>query len=118
MKGKNIWDKQFSREPYSYGKDPNPFIRANSSYFEKNAHIACFAEGEGRNAIYLAKQNFSVTVFDLSSVGLTHAEQHAKQEDVQIQTRQTDLTEKIHFPNEYDGAILTFGHVHKDKQRT
>lgn len=111
------WNEQFSEHPFTYGKNANVFINEHSNLFSKQANIACFAEGEGRNAVYLATKGHRVTAYDVSDVGLQHAIQLATENNVSIQTKVANLTLPLHVENEYDGAILVFGHVEKEKQQ-
>jgi len=105
------WDKSFSEEAYVYGEEANEFIRASSHLFGEGEAIACFAEGEGRNAVYLAKQGHDVTAYDQSKVGLKKAEQLAIKNKVTIETAAVDLTNEKVPTAEYDGAVVVFGHV-------
>jgi len=63
------WDDQITQHKFAYGKKPNEFVREKSDVFPERAHITCFAEGEGRNAIFLAKRGYTVTTYDYSKVG-------------------------------------------------
>jgi len=65
----NKWDERFNTTEYIYGKEPNQFL---SSVVEQiqGKNILCLGEGEGRNAVFLAKQGFAVTAVDSSKVGL------------------------------------------------
>ena len=47
-----------------YGETPNEFIRTHAGYLNEHATIAAFAEGEGRNAVFLAQLGHTVTAFD------------------------------------------------------
>src|SRR5699024_12571950 len=49
---KEHWNDSFSDTEYVYGEVPNQFIQEKAQLFSKQAHITCFAEGEGRNAVY------------------------------------------------------------------
>lgn len=113
----NKWDTQFQTHTHTYGKEPNYFIRENSNTFPTGAKIACLAEGEGRNAVHLATLGYDVTAYDLSSVGLKNAQKLAEENGVTIQTVQADLTKELTVDNPYDGAIMVFAHVHKEKQQ-
>ncbi|MEI3612960.1 class I SAM-dependent methyltransferase [Pseudogracilibacillus sp. SO30301A] len=105
------WNKQFSENQFTYGKTANAFIQEKSSLFAPHSQIACFAEGEGRNAVYLAKQGHTVTSYDLSSVGLEHTKVLAKENDVTIETVEADLTKIKLERQKYDNAMMIFGHV-------
>lgn len=112
----NQWDKNFSREEYIYGKEPNVFVEEMSDIFPAGSKIACLAEGEGRNAVFLAQRGHEVTAFDNSRVGLDKTEKLALDKGVTLQRELVDLT-KERLPKEvYDGAILIFGHVPREDQ--
>ncbi|ASF38213.1 SAM-dependent methyltransferase [Halobacillus halophilus] len=113
---KEMWDQRFSEPNYAYGKQPNAFIKDMSERLPKDSKIGCFAEGEGRNGVYLAKRGHDVTVLDQSDQGLNKAKQLAKEEDVSIETIQGDLTKMEMEPEQFDAAIMVFGHVPKPDQ--
>lgn len=113
---KDKWDKQFSSSPFTYGKTVNQFIKNNSQLFTNESQIACFAEGEGRNAVYLAKQGHLVTAFDYSFIGLQNAQILAQENTVKLKTIVADLTLSMEQVEKYDAAIMVFGHVAKNKQ--
>lgn len=113
---KKKWDEQFSKHAFTYGKLVNEFIKAQSHHFPADAHIACFAEGEGRNAVYLAKKGLNITAYDQSIVALQNAHLLAAENNTTIHTIEKDLTEPLEKRDYYDGAIMVFGHVPKDKQ--
>ncbi|MEI3605345.1 class I SAM-dependent methyltransferase [Pseudogracilibacillus sp. SE30717A] len=114
---KEKWDSQFSQHPFTYGKKVNNFIKEKSGIFPANSSIACFAEGEGRNAIYLAKLGHSVTTYDISPIGLQNTTILAKENGVSVKTKESDLTKMKTQTGKYDGAIMVFGHVeHRDQE--
>lgn len=115
---KNKWDESFAKEGFVYGVDPNQFIEMEANRFKSGSKIACLAEGEGRNAVYLAKQGHDVTAYDISNVGLNKASKLAENNGVSIKTKQMNLIEEDLPKNAYDHAILVFGHVHKKDQAT
>ncbi|MBN9654877.1 class I SAM-dependent methyltransferase [Halobacillus sp. GSS1] len=112
-----FWNKSFSKDTYVYGKQANTFVVEKTEQLKEAEKIACFAEGEGRNAVHLAKQGHHVTVFDQSEEGLAKAERLAEEEGVHIDAVQADLTKKDMEPGQFDAAVMVFGHVPKDHQR-
>lgn len=70
-----MWDKRYSEEGFAYGTAPNDFLKAEFSKLPKGGKVLCLAEGEGRNAVFLAKQGYDVTAVDQSSVGLEKSTQ-------------------------------------------
>ncbi|MBD1221616.1 class I SAM-dependent methyltransferase [Virgibacillus halodenitrificans] len=115
---KKHWNDQFSEAYYIYGEDPNAFIKENSNRIPSHSSIGCFAEGEGRNAVYLAGLGHEVTVYDQAEEGLNKARQLADKNKVTIETKAIDLVQEKVAQNQYDAAILVFGHVPKNGQET
>lgn len=115
---KQKWDEQYEENQFTYGKTVNAFIKEKNDLFPSNSKIACFAEGEGRNAVHLAKLGHQVTAYDISSVGLKHAHLLADENNVTIETIEADLTKDNSISELYDGAIMVFGQIGKAKQET
>lgn len=113
---KQHWDNSFSDQDYVYGESENVFIHEMSDIIAEHSKVGCFAEGEGRNAVYLAKLGHDVTSYDQSTVGLEKTKTLAKQNDVNVKTVELDLTEEKVDANQYDAAIMVFGHVPKKDQ--
>lgn len=113
---KEHWNSSFSDDDYVYGEIPNQFIKENSDHIPENSAVACLAEGEGRNAVYLAKQGHRVTAYDQSNVGLDKTKKLAAKHDVNVATVEMDLTKEKVDENLYDAAIMVFGHVPRSDQ--
>ena len=56
-----MWNQRCSEEGFAYGTEANDFLKAQYFRLPKRGRILCLAEGEGRNAIFLAKQGYSVS---------------------------------------------------------
>src|SRR5690625_2417894 len=113
---KNHWDQSFSDQSYVYGVTENKFINQMSSMIPKCSKVGCFAEGEGRNAVYLAKLGHYVTAYDQSVVGLKKTNKLANKNNVNVDTVEADLTKEKVDLNQYDAIIMVFGHVLKKDQ--
>jgi len=85
-----MWDKEYSTEEYVYGKKPNDFLMECYAIIPKGK-VLLLAEGEGRNAVFLAKQGYLVTAVDISSVGLEKAKKLAAENNVSIEVICEDL---------------------------
>lgn len=113
---KNHWDESFADQDFVYGEIENQFINEKSYLIPKRSQVACFAEGEGRNAVYLAKLGHDVSVYDQSTVGLEKAMKLAKNHHVNVNTFVKDLTKEKVEQHKYGAAIMVFGHVPKKDQ--
>ncbi len=102
-----MWDERYNSDEYAYGKEPNQFLEKNYGAIPKGM-VLSLAEGEGRNAVFLAKQGYSVTAVDGSAVGLKKAEKLAKENGVEINLVHADLAEYEIGENCWDGIISIF----------
>ena len=93
-----------------YGTDANDFLRDYAVSLRPGKAL-CLAEGEGRNAVWLAENGFTVTAIDASSVGLEKASRLAKKRGVQIQTIHTDLADFTIQPSQWDLIVSIFAHT-------
>ncbi|WP_210366074.1 class I SAM-dependent methyltransferase [Bacillus sp. REN3] len=115
---KNQWDERFGISEYVYGEGPNKFIEEYATYLKNDQTIVAFAEGEGRNAVYLARLGHDITAWDYSEVGLEKTMTLAAKSNVAIKTERKDLiTDPV--PEEaFDGGIMVFGHFAKEHQKS
>ncbi|MDQ0352040.1 2-polyprenyl-3-methyl-5-hydroxy-6-metoxy-1,4-benzoquinol methylase [Alkalibacillus filiformis] len=113
---KEMWNENFSEKKFIYGKEPNEFVKAYSGVIPDGAKVVCFAEGEGRNAVYLAENGYDVSTYDQSEVGLEKTKELAKERQVDVKTNQKDLIKETVEPNLYDAAVMVFGHVPRQNQ--
>ncbi|UJF24064.1 class I SAM-dependent methyltransferase [Suttonella sp. R2A3] len=106
-----MWDQRFSGDEYVYGREPNDFLKAEYAHIPKGGRVLCLAEGEGRNAVFLAKLGYQVTGVDQSSVGLNKAQKLAAENGVTIITKISDLADYDLGDNAWDGIVSIFAHV-------
>lgn len=117
MSQQEFWNQKFSRDGFLYGLKPNSFIASKIKSFPANSKVLCLGEGEGRNAIFLAKKGFEVTAIDASDIGLSKLEQRAKEEGLNIKTICIDLNE-WQAEEKYDVIVASYLHMYeKDRDR-
>lgn len=113
-KNQNKWNERFKAQNYVYGKEPNKFLEENQFKFSQANEILCIAEGEGRNAAFLASQGKQITVWDYSEEGLKKAQQLADESNVEIKTECVDLT-KADWPHDaWDAVVNIYGHFNQE----
>ena len=105
-----MWDQRYSSSEYAYGTAPNDFLAEHVNQLPKG-NVLCLAEGEGRNAVFLAEQGFAVTAVDSSQVGLEKAKALAAERQVSIDTIHTDLAEFEFNKNAWDAIVSIFCHL-------
>ncbi|MDR4493063.1 MAG: class I SAM-dependent methyltransferase [Nitrospirales bacterium] len=102
-----MWDERYSVEEYAYGKMPNKFLEENYRVIPKGK-VLSLAEGEGRNAVFLAKQGYSVTAVDGSQVGLQKAKKLADEHGVSIELIHADLADFDIGECRWEGIVSIF----------
>lgn len=107
---KNPWDQRFSADEYVYGRTPNAFVQAAHGRLHPQGHTLCIAEGEGRNAVFLAEQGMRVTTWDYAPSGLEKTRKLAEERGVTVQTREVDLAEAEWSVDSFDQIVCVFGH--------
>jgi cyclopropane fatty-acyl-phospholipid synthase-like methyltransferase len=106
-----MWDQRYSETGFAYGTEPNDFLKFAYAHIPQGGHVLCLAEGEGRNAVFLAQQGYQVTAVDQSAVGLDKAQALAKQNGVNITTIVADLADFDFGIQAWDGIVSIFAHV-------
>ena len=106
-----MWDERYSGTEFAFGKEPNDFLRETFEQIPAGGHVLCLAEGEGRNAVFLAQQGYTVTAMDMSEVGLIKATQLAKDRGVTITTQVADLADYQFGENKWDAIVSIWAHV-------
>jgi len=105
-----MWDVRYSDTEYVYGTAPNEFLAGVAGQIPKG-RVLSLAEGEGRNAVYLAELGYKVLGVDASAVGLGKAQRLATARGVTIETRVADLAGFAITPNNWDAIISIFCHL-------
>lgn len=105
-----MWDERYSSESYAYGKRANDFLVSMIDRLP-TGKILCLAEGEGRNAVWLAEQGNEVTAVDASEVGLQKANRLAEARGVEITTVHADLADYDIGKQRWDAIISIFCHL-------
>lgn len=106
-----MWDKRYSEECYAYGTKPNDFLASQSKKLNSSSDILCLAEGEGRNAVSLAKLGHNVLGVDSSSVGLEKAKNLAEKEGNKIDVQVADLKDYDIGIEKWDAVVSIFAHL-------
>lgn len=104
------WDDRYSEPGFAYGTAPNEFLAAVVDTLPQGK-ILSLAEGEGRNAVFLASLGNEVTGVDGSEVGLRKAQVLATERGVTITTIHADLGTFEIGTEQWDGIIACYCHV-------
>jgi len=110
-----MWDERYAADEYVYGTEPNTFLAEHADALV--GPVLSLAEGEGRNAVYLATLGLEVHAVDASKVGLQKARSLAKSRGVEIRTELADLREYVPREGSFGSVISIFAHLPSEIRR-
>ena len=110
-----FWNDKFSKADYFYGTKPNEFLASKIDLFKNHKKLLCLGEGEGRNAIFFAKNGFEVSAIDASNLGLVKLENRAIEEKLDIKTICMDLNNWTVL-EKYDVIVASYLHMFKNER--
>lgn len=115
MSQQEFWNGKFSKADFFYGVNPNEFLASNLELLKEYKKMLCLGEGEGRNAIFFAKNGFNVTAIDASDLGLKKLANRALEENLHVKTVCMDLN--LWEANEkYDVIVASYLHMYKNER--
>lgn len=106
----NSWNQRYSQLDFVYGTEPNDFLVEEAGGIPSGP-VLCLAEGEGRNAVWLAGRGHSVTAVDQSDVALAKARNLAAARGVVIETVVADLASHPIVPGAWSGIVSFWAHM-------
>lgn len=108
--GADFWDARYGTADFVFGTEPNDFLRSVAAQIPAGP-VLCLAEGEGRNAVFLAGRGHAVTAVDLSAAGLAKAQALAAARGVTLTTAVADLSAYAIAPGAWSGIVAIFMHL-------
>jgi len=105
-----MWDQRYGEEEYAYGTAPNDFLASMAGRIPEGP-VLCLAEGQGRNAVFLAKRGHAVTAVDQSRVGLERARALAAERGVRVEVVVADLADFEIEPGAWAGIVSIYCHL-------
>ena len=111
-----MWEQRFAGETYFYGTEPNEFLRTSLPTLPKGAAM-CLAEGEGRNAVFLAESGYQVSSVDLTQAGVDKTKRLAEERGVKVNAVVGDLADLDLGHERWNLVVSIFAHVPPDVRR-
>lgn len=106
----SFWNERYANDGYTYGTQPNAFVRAEAHRLPAAADVLELGAGEGRNTVWLARQGHAVTALDAAETGLRKAVRLAQQHEVSITTVHADVL-SWQPARRWDAVVATFLHL-------
>ncbi|MBI4575285.1 MAG: methyltransferase domain-containing protein [Planctomycetes bacterium] len=110
---RDVWDERYATAEYVYGKEPAEYLRSRRHLLPAGGEALDVAAGEGRNAVWLAEQGYTVNAVDISPVGLAKARALAEGRGVAISTIEADLAAWDPGEARYD-LVVVFYYLQRD----
>lgn len=110
---KQFWNDRYTESEFAYGKEPNQFLKEHIHLFPKGK-VLFVAEGEGRNAVFAAKNGLQVYAFDYSDSGQKKAMVLASENNVVIDYEVSDVLQLSYEKNSFDAIVFIFAHFPSD----
>ncbi|MDZ7267258.1 MAG: class I SAM-dependent methyltransferase [candidate division KSB1 bacterium] len=105
-----MWDERYSVAEYVYGTQANDFLVSVWPRLPAGK-VLCLAEGEGRNAVFLAEKGFEVVAVDSSAVGLAKLARLAQTRGVKVETVCADLADFEMAREAWSAVVSIFAHL-------
>ncbi len=113
----DFWDARYAEPALAYGDAPNDFLASVAVRLPPGGRVLCLAEGQGRNAVFLAERGHHVTAVDRSAVGLERAQALADRRGVAIETVAADLADYDLGEHPWDAIVSVFAHTSAEVRR-
>lgn len=102
------WNARFEGQDYAYGAAPADFVAARMAGLGAGAQVLTIAEGEGRNAVWLAQQGYAVTAVEPTDNGRIKALALAARHGVALNWQAHDLQDYDWPDAVFDAALGCF----------
>lgn len=106
----DFWSDKYRAvgESYLFGTAPNRFLAAQAGLLRAGQRALSVADGEGRNAVWLAEQGLDVTATELSPVALDKAEALAAARGVRVDFALADALNWTYPDEAFDLVVAIF----------
>jgi SAM-dependent methyltransferase len=113
--GEEAWDERYRSKPEIWSGNPNDALVTEIASLKPGTALDAGA-GEGGDAFWLARQGWTVTAADISSVAIGRAAKRAGELGLAISWLHADLA-KVPAPQAYDLVTAHFLHVPRSDQQ-
>jgi SAM-dependent methyltransferase len=105
-----MWEQRYAIDDYLFGTEPNEFLRDNTDQLPQGS-VLCLAEGEGRNAVFLAGLGYDVSSIDLTEGGVAKTRRLAAAREVTVDAAVGDLAQTDLGRGRWNAIVSIFAHM-------
>jgi len=105
------WDDRYAGDGFAFGTEPNDFLVQVAPRLPAGGRLLSLAEGEGRNAVWLAERGFEVHSVDGSAVGVAKTLRLAAARGVTVHAEVGLLDDIVIAPGAWDVIVSVFVHL-------
>jgi len=103
------WDARYAMDQLAWGAEPNRFVAAEFTGLPPGR--ALLGAGEGRNAIWLAHQGWTITAVDFSPVAVNRARKLATADGVEVTWIVADVADFQPDLGGFDAVLVAYLHL-------
>lgn len=107
MNQRDLWNERYEEKGSVWGAEPNQFVAERLGGIEP-CRVLDLGSGQGRNAIWLARQGHAVTAIDVSDVATRQAAELAARAGVDVTFVAADLEEWEPEEAAFDLVLLAY----------
>ncbi len=107
---KEKWDRRYAEKERVWPEEPSPVIVEETRGLSPGRALD-LAAGEGRNALYLARQGWEVTAVDFSDVAVQKGKKFASRVEAEIEWNVADLNDYYPPEEQYDLVTILYLHM-------
>ncbi|MFC4004050.1 class I SAM-dependent methyltransferase [Prauserella oleivorans] len=104
------WDRRYTGAEFEWTTEPNRFVVEQTTGLTPGRALD-LGTGEGRNAVWLAEQGWTVSGVDFSTVGLDKARRLAHARDVRVDWTLADVRDYQPEPSAFALVLVAYLHL-------
>ena len=102
------WEGRFTATEYWFCKMPNAFLKSKAHLLKPGEKALAFADGEGRNGVFLAECGLDVLSLDFSPSAIAKTTALATERGVKLRVEQADIFTWAWPPSAFDVIVGIF----------
>lgn len=107
----DVWNERYKSQEKYYGEKENDFLRVVSGLIPPRSKVLSLGEGEGRNALFLARLGHQMSCFDASSVARDKTLALFEKEGLSVDYQVREIGPDNLPSGEWDAVVAIWFHI-------